>query len=70
MFRSRSENLRSIYVLLFANFAMFLLQYQDPERYARLFCFDRDSIVYATNSGGSSPSSSPRAGACWSSRRW
>ena len=46
MFRSRSENLRSIYVLLFANVAMFVLQYQDPERYARLFCFDRDSIVH------------------------
>jgi membrane associated rhomboid family serine protease len=46
MFRSRSENLRSIYVLLFMNFAMFLFQYQDAERYARLFCFDRNSILY------------------------
>lgn len=46
MFRSRGENLRSIYILLFANFAMFLLQYQDPEHYARVFCFDRNSILY------------------------
>lgn len=46
MFRSRGENLRSIYILLFANFAMFLLQYQDQARYARLFCFDREAILH------------------------
>jgi membrane associated rhomboid family serine protease len=46
MFRSRGENLRSIYILLFANFAMFLFQYQDQQRYAQVFCFDRNAIIY------------------------
>jgi membrane associated rhomboid family serine protease len=45
MFRSRGENLRSIYVLLFLNFAFFLLQYQDPLRYVQFFCFDRGAIL-------------------------
>src|SRR5258706_943582 len=45
MFRSRGENLRSIYVLLFLNFAFFFLQYQDPQRYVQFFCFDRAAIL-------------------------
>jgi len=40
MFRSRGENLRSIYILLFLNIAFFLLQYQDPQRFAQIFAFD------------------------------
>jgi membrane associated rhomboid family serine protease len=44
MFRSRGENLRSVYVLLFLNFAFFLLEHQDPEKYARMFRFDRDAV--------------------------
>jgi membrane associated rhomboid family serine protease len=39
MFRSRGENLRSVYVLLFLNVAFFLLEHQDSEKYARLFSF-------------------------------
>ncbi|MEA2164234.1 MAG: hypothetical protein QOK37_2361 [Thermoanaerobaculia bacterium] len=45
MFRSRGENLRSTYVLLFLNVAFFLLQYQDGEKFARLFGFDRDGVA-------------------------
>lgn len=44
MFRSRGENLRSIYILLFLNVAFFLLEHQDPEKYTRLFRFDRDAV--------------------------
>lgn len=44
MFRSRGENLRSIYILLFLNIALFLLQLQDTERFAQLFSFDRASV--------------------------
>ena len=40
MFRSRGENLRSVYILLFLNIAFFLLQHQDGEKFARLFTFD------------------------------
>lgn len=40
MFRSRGENLRSIYILLFLNIALFVLQHQDPQRFAALFQFD------------------------------
>lgn len=39
MFRSRGENLRSVYVLCFLNIAFFLLEHQDSEKYARLFSF-------------------------------
>jgi membrane associated rhomboid family serine protease len=46
MFRTRGENLRSVYVLLFLNFALFLLQRQDPDRYAQFFCFDRSAILH------------------------
>ncbi|HYI09335.1 MAG TPA: rhomboid family intramembrane serine protease [Thermoanaerobaculia bacterium] len=44
MFRSRGENLRFVYVLLFLNIAFFLLEHQDPEKYARLFAFDWTSV--------------------------
>src|SRR5688572_19095735 len=44
MFRSRGENLRSVYVLLFLNVAFFLLEHQDPAKYARMFRFDRDAV--------------------------
>src|SRR6266542_592243 len=40
MFRSKGENLKSTYVLLFLNVAFFLLQHQDPTKFARLFAFD------------------------------
>lgn len=44
MFRSRGENLRSTYVLLFLNIVFFVLQHQDAARFARLFSFDRDAV--------------------------
>src|ERR1700737_2602804 len=46
MFRSRGENLRSIYILLFLNVAFFLLQYQDAATFARLFAFDRGAGMH------------------------
>lgn len=36
----RSENIRTLYVLLFLNIAFFFLQMQDPEKYFQLFSFD------------------------------
>jgi membrane associated rhomboid family serine protease len=45
-FRSRGENLHSIYILLFLNFAFFFLQIQDPQRYMQFFCFDREAILH------------------------
>lgn len=44
MFRSRGENLRSVFVLLFLNVAFFLFEHQDPEKYARVFSFNRDAV--------------------------
>ncbi|HYH09103.1 MAG TPA: rhomboid family intramembrane serine protease [Thermoanaerobaculia bacterium] len=44
MFRSRGENLRSVYVLLFLNVAFFLLEHQDPAKFARLFRFDWELV--------------------------
>jgi len=44
MFRSRGENLRSVFVLCFLNVAFFLLEHQDPEKYARLFSFRWDAV--------------------------
>jgi membrane associated rhomboid family serine protease len=44
MFRSRSENLRSVYVLCFLNVAFFLLEHQDSEKYARLFSFRWNAV--------------------------
>jgi membrane associated rhomboid family serine protease len=46
MFRSRGENLRSVYVLLFLNVAFFLLQHQDAEKFARLFTFDWSAVLH------------------------
>ena len=45
MFRSRGENLRSVHVLLFLNVAFYLLERQDPLKFARLFAFDRDAVA-------------------------
>jgi membrane associated rhomboid family serine protease len=45
MFRSRGENLRSIYILLFLNIAFFLLQFQDEEKFLRLFAFDGHAVM-------------------------
>jgi membrane associated rhomboid family serine protease len=45
MFRFRGENLRSVFILLFLNVAFFLLEHQDPEKYARLFRFDADAVA-------------------------
>jgi len=45
MFRSRGENLRSIYILLFLNIAFFLLQFQDEEKFIRLFAFDGHAVM-------------------------
>jgi membrane associated rhomboid family serine protease len=39
MFRSRGENLRFVFVLLFMNVAFFILEHQDRVKYARLFAF-------------------------------
>jgi hypothetical protein len=44
MNRSRGENLHSVFILLFLNVAFFLLEHQDPEKYARLFAFDWASV--------------------------
>ncbi len=46
MFRSRGENLHSVFVLLFLTIAFFFLEYQDGVKYARLFAFDRDSVLH------------------------
>ncbi|MEA2239120.1 MAG: hypothetical protein QOC81_3844 [Thermoanaerobaculia bacterium] len=45
MFRSRGENLRSTYILLFLNVAFFFLQYRDGVKFAKLFGFDRDGVA-------------------------
>ena len=45
MFRTRGENLRSVFILLFLNVAFFLLEHQDPEKYARLFRFDANAVA-------------------------
>lgn len=44
MFRSRGENLRSVFILLFLNVAFFMLEHQDPEKYSRLFSFNWDAV--------------------------
>lgn len=46
MFRSRGENLRSVFILLFLNVAFFLLEHQDPEKYASLFRFDWNAVTH------------------------
>jgi membrane associated rhomboid family serine protease len=45
MVRARAENLRSVFILLFLNVAFFLLEHQDPEKYARLFAFDGEAVA-------------------------
>src|SRR5258708_3944926 len=45
MFRSRGENLRSTYILLFLNIAFFFLQFRDGAKFTRLFGFDRDAVA-------------------------
>jgi hypothetical protein len=44
MFRSRGENFRSVYILLFLNVAFFLLEHQDPAKFARMFRFDWNAV--------------------------
>jgi membrane associated rhomboid family serine protease len=46
MFRSRGENLRSVYILLFLNVAFFFLQHQDAEKFARLFTFEWGAVLH------------------------
>ena len=43
--RTKSENLRSIYVLLFLNIAFYFLEVQDPKRYALLFSFSWNRVL-------------------------
>src|SRR5688572_14914809 len=45
MFRSRGENLHSVFVVLFLYVAFFLLEHQDPAKFVRLFSFDRDAVL-------------------------
>jgi len=45
MFRTRGENHRSTYILLFLNIAFFLLQYQDAEKFISLFGFERGAVA-------------------------
>jgi membrane associated rhomboid family serine protease len=42
---SRRENIHSVFILLFLNIAFFLLEHQDPEKYARLFRFDWSAVM-------------------------
>lgn len=44
MFRSRGENLRTVYVLCFLTVAFYLLEHQDAARYAALFSFDPNAF--------------------------
>lgn len=46
MFRSRGENLRSVFILLFLNVAFFLLEHQDREKFARLFSFHWNAVQH------------------------
>jgi membrane associated rhomboid family serine protease len=42
----RDQNLRSVFILLFLNVAFFLLEHQDPEKYASLFRFDWNAVLH------------------------
>lgn len=44
MFRSRGQNFRSVFVLLFLYLALFLLEFQDREKFTRVFAFDYDAV--------------------------
>ena len=46
MFRRRGENLNSVYIFLFLNIVFFVFQFQDAERYARAFAFDRVAVMH------------------------
>src|ERR1051325_10933433 len=46
MFRARGENLRSVYILLFLNIAFFLMQYENAERFSRIFSFDAHAVAH------------------------
>jgi membrane associated rhomboid family serine protease len=44
MFRSRGENLRSVFILLFLNIAFYLLEHQDRLKFARVFSFNAAAV--------------------------
>lgn len=44
MFRNRGQNFRFVFVLLFLYLALFLLEFQDREKFARLFAFDAEAV--------------------------
>ena len=44
MFRSRGQNFRFVFVLLFLYVALFLLEFQDREKFTRLFAFEFDAV--------------------------
>ena len=44
MFRSRGENIRAVFILLFLNVAFFILEHQDPARFRTLFAFDLGAV--------------------------
>ena len=43
--RDKSENLRSVFALLFLNIAFFFLEHQDAEKYASLFQFEAEAVM-------------------------
>jgi membrane associated rhomboid family serine protease len=45
MLRSRGENLRSVYILLFLNITFFFFQVQDQARYTAFFSFERTAFL-------------------------
>ena len=45
MFRTRGENLRSIFVLLFLYIAFFFLEHQDAKKFANLFEFHAEGVL-------------------------
>ncbi|MCU1231559.1 MAG: hypothetical protein JWO97_4443 [Acidobacteria bacterium] len=46
MFRRRGENLNSVYIFLFLNIVFFVFQFQDAQRYAHAFAFDRVAVMH------------------------
>jgi membrane associated rhomboid family serine protease len=42
--RSRGDNLRSVFVLLFLNVTFYFLEHEDPKKFARLFAFDWSAV--------------------------
>jgi len=44
MFRSRGENLRAVFILLFLNIAFFILEHQDAKKFSMLFRFDLEKV--------------------------